>query len=279
METGKPSRTALRVAMRRAAHQVVDHPPVLEDALAAPLLGARFALDEAKEREPIARAFRAFMAARSRYAEDRLRQAVARGVRQYVVLGAGLDTFAYRNPFRELRVFEVDHPATQEWKRELVREAGIKFPENIVYVALDFEQRKLGEGLAEAGFDAEKPAFFGWLGVAPYLTREAFWATATEIARLPAGTGVSFDFAADPATLNLTRRIALKMLADRVAKAGEPFRLYFKPEELERELRRAGFGRVELWGGAELNAAYFSGRADGLKLPEGGPGRVATAWV
>ncbi|MGB6973094.1 MAG: class I SAM-dependent methyltransferase [Terracidiphilus sp.] len=279
METGRPSRTALRVAMRRAAHQMVDNPRVLQDPVAVPLLGARFALDAEKEREPIARAFRAFLAARSRYAEDRLREAVARGVQQYVVLGAGLDTFAYRNPFAGLRVFEVDHPATQAWKRELLAEARVTPPEELRFAPVDFEEKALGEGLAEAGFDAGEPAFFGWLGVVPYLTREAFRATVAYIAGLPEGSGVSFDYAVDPATLSLSRRIALKMLAARVAKAGEPFRLYFRPEDLNEELRKAGFRRVEQWGREELNAAYFRGRADGLKLPEGGPGRLATAWV
>jgi methyltransferase (TIGR00027 family) len=279
METGKPSRTALRVAMRRAAHQVMDNPQVLEDPVAIPLLGARFALDVEKEREPFARAFRAFMAARSRYAEDRLAEAVARGVRQYVVLGAGLDTFAYRNPFAELRVFEVDHPATQAWKRELLAEARIVLPEGLRFAPVDFEQMRLGKGLAAAGFEASEPAFFGWLGVVPYLTREAFLATVAEIARLPEGSGVSFDYGMDPAMLSFSRRIAMKMLAARVARAGEPFRLYFRPEELDGELRLAGFGRVEQWGSEELNAAYFRDRADGLRLPEGGPGMLATAWV
>ena len=132
------------------------------------------------------------MAARSRYAEDRLAEAVAQGVTQYVVLGAGLDTFAYRNPFPALRVFEVDFPATQVWKRTMLEEAAIALPSNLVFVALDFEHQTLAEGLTQAGLDLQKPAFFGWLGVVPYLTLDAFRATLSVVAQMPAGSAVTF---------------------------------------------------------------------------------------
>ena len=186
MQTGRASRTALRVAQRRAVHQVLDQPCVLTDPIAIPLLGPEFSYDAAGEMHPFARAFRAFMAARSRYAEDRLAACVALGVTQYVILGAGLDTFAYRNPFPELRVFEVDFPATQEWKRALLAAADIAVPANLTFVPLDFEHMTLAAGLAGAGFDSSKPAFFGWLGVVPYLTLPAFRATLETIAALPA---------------------------------------------------------------------------------------------
>jgi methyltransferase (TIGR00027 family) len=219
------------------------------------------------------------MAARSRYAEDRLAEAVANGVTQYVVLGAGLDTFAYRNPFPALRVFEVDFPATQEWKRALLAEAAIALPASLTFVPLDFEHNALAEGLAEAGFDAGKAAFFGWLGVVPYLTLDAFRATLGAIAQLPAGSGVCFDFAFPPETLSPARRLVFDGLAGRVAAAGEPFRLFFGPEELAAELRRAGFERQEQVDSDGLNELYLKGRADGLKLSGAGLGRLATAWV
>ncbi len=279
METGRASKTALGVARRRAVHQLLDQPPVLRDPIAIPLLGAHFAFDRAREMHPFSRAFRAFMAMRSRYAEEHLAAAIAAGVAQYVVLGAGLDTFAYRNPFAQVRVFEVDFPATQAWKRELLRQAAIPLPATLTFVPLDFEHKTLAAGLAESGFDAELPAFFSWLGVVPYLTREAFRATLETIARLPAGTGVSFDYGVPRASLSLLGRIAFDRLADRVAKAGEPFRLFFTQEELASEFRRAGFHRFEDRGSEELNALYFAGRADGLKLPGQGMGRMATAWV
>lgn len=265
--------------MRRAAHQVLDQPPVLADPVAVPLLGAHFALDREREGHPVARAFRAFMAARSRYVEDRLWAAVGAGVEQYVILGAGLDTFAYRNPFPALRVFEVDFPATQDWKRTLLDEASIHVPENLTFVPLDFEHRTLGEGLSDAGFDAGAPAFFGWLGVVPYLTRDAARATLQTIAGQPAGSGVSFDYALSPEGMGPSRRAVFDALAARVAAAGEPFRLFFTSEQLEAELREAGFHRVEHVDSEHLNTMYFRERPDGLRLPPEGLGMMATAWV
>ena len=245
METGRASKTALGVAIRRAAHQLVDRPPVLVDPIAVRLVGEGHPRLMERAMHPVGRDFRAFMAVRSRYTEDQLAVAVALGVTQYVVLGAGLDTFAYRNPFDALRVFEVDFPATQAGKRDRLAEAGISVPESLTFVPLDFEHHTLAEGLADAGFDARKAAFFGWLGVVPYLTPEAFRATLAAIGQLPAGTAVSFDYAISPETLGPLGRVAFDRLAERVAAAGEPFQLFFTPETMELELRRAGFQRIE----------------------------------
>jgi len=279
MEPGRASRTALRVALRRAVHQVLDQPPVLRDPIAVPLLGSEFRFDAEREAHPIARAFRAFMAARSRFAEDQLAAAVEKGIAQYVILGAGLDTFAYRNPFPSLRVFEVDFPATQDGKRVLLAEAGIALPESLTFVALDFEHQTLAEGLAGAGFDATRPAFFAWLGVVPYLTLEAFRATTKTMAQLPAGTGLCFDFGVSPESLGPAHRKAFDALAARVAAAGEPFRLFFEQDELELELRAAGFHQVQLHTADRLNELYFAGRGDGLRLPSPVLGMLATAWA
>jgi len=227
----------------------------------------------------VARDFRAFMAARSRYAEDRLAEAVGNGVSQCVILGAGLDTFAYRNPFPGLRVFEVDFPATQEWKRDLLKKAGIVLPANLVFVPLDFEHKSLAEGLAEAGLDFGKPAFFSWLGVVPYLTLNAFRATVNTMIRMPRGTTVCFDYAFSPETLSPARRAVFNALSERVAAAGEPFRLFFTREQLETELRNAGFHRVEQVDSDDLNALYFADRRDGLKLSSSKLGMIATAHV
>ena len=227
----------------------------------------------------VARDFRAFMAARSRYAEDRLAEAVGNGVGQCVILGAGLDTFAYRNPFPELRVFEVDFPATQEWKRDLLKTAGITVPPNLIFVPLDLEHKSLGEGLAEAGLDFSRPAFFSWLGVVPYLTLEAFRATVSVVTRLPGGTTVCFDYAFSPESLSPARRAVFKALSERVAAAGEPFRLFFTREQLERELRDAGFQGIEQVDSDDLNALYFADRKDGLRLSDSKLGMIATAHV
>ncbi len=167
MQEGKFSRTARRVAIRRAAHQLLDQPKVLDDPLALRIIGTEAAEElrsNPKEDHAFSRAFRAFMVARSRYAEDELARAVGHGVRQYVVLGAGLDTFAYRNPYPGLRVFEVDHPATQAWKREQLQAAGIAIPPSLTFVPIDFEQQTLADGLGQSGFDLQARRRFspGW---------------------------------------------------------------------------------------------------------------------
>jgi methyltransferase (TIGR00027 family) len=279
MEIGRASKTALSVAIRRAAHQLMEQPRILDDPIAVRLLGPGFARDLERASHRVARDFRAFMAARSRYAEDRLAEAVVNGIAQYVVLGAGLDTFAYRNPFPSLRVFEVDFPATQEGKRAMLAEAGIALPAGLTFVPLDFEHKTLAAGLAEAGFDAGSAAFFGWLGVVPYLTLDAFRSTLAAIAQLPAGSALSFDYAIAPETLSPLGRKAFDALAGRVAAAGEPFQLFFTSEQMASELRRAGFHRIEQVNSERLNELYFKDRADGLKLSALGLGMLATAWV
>jgi methyltransferase (TIGR00027 family) len=281
METATPSRTALRVAMRRAAHQIYDaRPLVFDDPIAVPILGREYLPEIERTATKLAKPFsvglRAFMVARSRYAEDLLAQAVARGVRQYVLLGAGLDTFAYRNPFPELRVFEIDHPATQQWKRDLLSANNIAIPENLVYAPVDFEHQQLATQLQEAGFDSSAPAFFGWLGVVLYLTQPAFRSTISFIASLSSGSGVVMDYGQPRSVLPPLEQLAHDSLASRVQLAGEPFQLFFTPSEMAAEL--GAFHSIEDFGSAELNARYFTGRKDNLKLLGSG-GRIVSAWL
>ncbi len=281
MQEGKFSRTARRVAIRRAAHQLLDQPRVLDDPLALRIIGSEAEeqlRSDPKEDHAFSRAFRAFMAARSRYAEDELANAIAQGVRQYVVLGAGLDTFAYRNPHPGLRVFEVDHPATQAWKRDQLQTSGIAVPTSLTFVPVDFEHQTLANGLEQSGFNASAAAFFSWLGVTPYLTREACMTTLSLIAKMPVGSGVVFDFVVDPALRNAGQRQALDALSKRVAGYGEPFQLFFDPGKLQDELKGMGFHRTELLQGKELNARYFKDRKDGL-LVRGVIGHLMGAWV
>jgi methyltransferase (TIGR00027 family) len=267
MQSAQPSRTAQRVAQRRADHQRIDVPRVFEDPLAVAIAGQ--AIDSSPE-QPYSRALRAFLAARSRYAEDQLARAVERGVRQYVVLGAGLDTFAYRNPYAGLRVFEVDHPATQEWKRMRLAEASIPVPDSVTFAPVDFERQSLEDGLAASGFEIERPAFFSWLGVTPYLTRPAFNATVKFIASMPGWSGVVFDYAVERRLLHPRQQQALDLLSARVARAGEPFQLFFDPAALANDLARSGFGAIEDLDGEAINARYFATRADGLAVSGGG---------
>lgn len=281
MQEGKFSRTAQRVAIRRAAHQLLDEPKVLDDPLALRIIGSEAAAalrSDPKEHHAFSRAFRAFMAARSRFAEDELARAVADRVTQYVILGAGLDTFAYRNPHPGLRVFEIDHPATQAWKREQLQSAGILIPPSLTFVPVDFEHQTLANALARSGLNTNAPAFFSWLGVTPYLTREACMTTLNVIAKMPAGSGVVFDFAIDPALLNAGQRQALDALSARVARYGEPFQLFFDPAKLQDELKTLGFHRTEFLQGAQINARYFKDRSDGLCV-RGGLGHLMGAWM
>jgi methyltransferase (TIGR00027 family) len=281
MQEGKFSRTAQRVAIRRAAHQLLDDPKVLDDPLALRIIGAEAEAalrSDPKEHHAFARAFRAFMAARSRFAEDELARAVDSGVTQYVILGAGLDTFAYRNPHPALRVFEIDHPATQVWKREQLQEGDIPIPPSVTFVPVDFEHQTLAGALERSGLNTNAAAFFSWLGVTPYLTHTACMTTLGVIAKMPAGSGVVFDFAIDPALLNVGQRQALDALSARVARYGEPFQLFFDPAKLQAELKTLGFHRTEFLQGAQINARYFKDRADGLCV-RGGLGHLMSAWV
>lgn len=274
----------MRVAVRRAAHQILDAPRVLEDPVALAIIGpeaeATLHANVAKHRGRISRAVRAFMAVRSRFAEDELARAIGRGATQYVVLGAGLDTFAYRNPYPEssLRVFEVDYPATQAWKRHKLATAAIPIPPSVTFAPVDFEHQTLAAGLATAGLDPGVPTFFSWLGVTMYLTDEAIASTLGFVASLPAGGGLVFDYAVPRSSLGLLSRLALDALSARVAAAGEPFRTFFDPTALAVQLTRAGFRSIVDLDADALNARYFAGRTDGLRVM-GGLGRLLGAEI
>ena len=269
MIEAKPSRTATRVAMRRAAHQLLDRPLVFEDPLAERILGswAKERLHEdIKSETPYGVQMRAWLAARSRLAEDMLAEAVADGTRQYVVLGAGMDTFGYRNPWGDVRVFEVDFPATQAWKQELLASTSIFVPETVTFAPVDFERESLAEGLGRVGFRREEPAFFSWLGVTMYLARETTLGTLRWVEQSCARNGICFDYMAPRETLGLRARFAFDRLASRVAAAGEPFVGFFAPEQLAALVREMGYARVEDWNAARLNARYFADRVDGLRV-------------
>ena len=164
-QSGLPSRTALAAAAHRAAHQVLENGCIFADPLALRILGEddKLAVQKADE-QPSRSRMRLFIAMRARFAEDALSVTVEHGVRQLVILGAGLDTYAYRNPFGDrLRIFEVDHPATQVWKRQLLADAAIKLPNSLTYVPVDFEHDTLADVLTVAGFNAKQQTFVSWL--------------------------------------------------------------------------------------------------------------------
>jgi len=275
MQEGQASRTADRVAERRAAHQVRDRPLVFEDPLALRIIRPEVARElrehpPTHELSPVAPYLRAFFAMRSRFAEDALAEAVARGVQQYVVLGAGFDTFAYRNPYPDLRVFEVDHPATQAMKRERLASGEIAIPPSLTFLPIDFTTTALDVALRDTGFDTAAPAFFAWLGVVPYLERPAIDQTLSFIASLPVGTAVVFDYSVPPESLPWMSRLVVRRMAKRVAAAGEPWKTFLDPNELLRDLHALGFSKAEDFDGDSLNQRFFSGRSDGLKVGVGG---------
>jgi methyltransferase (TIGR00027 family) len=284
MDHARPSHTALRVAMRRAAHQLFDaHPLVFTDPFAVRILGPHAAeiertpgRDPANKPRPFSIALRAFLVARSRYAEELLAHAISHGVTQYVILGAGLDTFALRNSNPSLQVFEVDHPATQAWKRDLLQQTNLPTPANLTLVPVDFERQSLATQLLAANFDPAQPSFFSWLGVVPYLTLEAFRTTLSFIAAQPPHSGLVFDYAQPRSALPPREQLAFDSLASRVHLAGESFQIFFTPQQIAAEL--AAFSNLEDLGTPELNDRYFAARTDNLQTM-GAAGRVVSAWL
>jgi methyltransferase (TIGR00027 family) len=277
LESGQPSRTALAAAAHRAAHQVLEGGAIFTDRLAIRILGldAETVAREARE-HPSRRLMRLFIAVRTRFAEDALAAARERGVSQVVILGAGLDTYAYRTPLPaadrraesavgggnapRMRIFEVDHPATQAWKRERLAAAGIEPPDNLIFAPIDFERQTLAEGLAWAGFDPAQQAFFTWLGVVPYLTEEAVWLTLSYIGRLSMAH-VVFDYSDPPESLSPAARLAYRRRAARVSALGEAWLTHFEPPRLHARLAELGFAEIEDLGPAQIRARYFPGGA------------------
>jgi methyltransferase (TIGR00027 family) len=262
MIPGQPSRTAFAAAAHRAAHQVLEGGRIFADPFAVRILGEPAEAIAAEiARHPERQAMRFFIACRARVAEDAVAAAVARGVRQVVILGAGLDTFAYRQPHGDrVLVFEVDYPATGAWKQARLAEAGIPIPGNVVYAGIDFERDSLVERLEASGFDAAAPSFFVWLGVVPYLTEAAIFATLGAIAALPGGTEVVFDYGDPIDTLPPGVRAALTARAAQVAALGEAWLSQFEPAVLHARLVAAGFTVVADLGPVGLVARFNPGQ-------------------
>jgi methyltransferase (TIGR00027 family) len=247
MKPNEPSRTALIIARQRAAHQVLDRGSILCDPFAMKILH----LDEEDALQfanphPVASIGRLFTAARSRIAEDALSRAVESGIRQIVILGAGLDTFALRNPHgsREIRIYEVDHPATQAWKCEHLAEAQIALPPWLIFVPVDFERDDVGEKLVAAGFQQNSAAFFTWLGVVPYLTRDAIARTLNYISSIQ-NSEVVFDYLEAPEAFSEELRQIERERAEQFEKMGERSASRFEAAGIATILRSHGFCTIE----------------------------------
>jgi methyltransferase (TIGR00027 family) len=269
----EPDQTAVRVALWRALHLEVDAtPPVLADPVGLLLADPADGWRERPDMDPVfTRGFRAAIVARARFIED-LVTAADSGVGQYVLLGAGLDTFVERRPeyAGRLRVFEIDQPAPQAWKRQRLTELGYGVPEWLRLVPVDFEAgASWWDLLAEAGFASAAPAVVASTGVSMYLTREANAATLRQLAGLAAGSTVAMTFMLPAELLDEQDRPGLAMAANGARASGTPFISYYSPDDMLTLAREAGFAQARHVAAAELNDRYFAGRVDGLRMSTG----------
>lgn len=263
----KPSCHA--VAVWRAAHQLLERPPIFSDPAALTILGdAKSDVIDKLEihKDALSSAMRVAVCVRSRFAEDERNTALQSGVNQYVILGAGLDTYAYRQHNKNEQVFEVDLPATQDAKVARLADLSIQPTCTVNYVACDFEQNSLEENLTAAGFDKSQKTFFSWLGVIPYLDNTAIAQTLQFITSCTPGSTVVFDYIVSPDNLNEIERIALNLLSAQLAKGGEPLKSAFDPQVLLEKLESFGFSIVENIGPEYLNHRYLIQREDGLRV-------------
>jgi methyltransferase (TIGR00027 family) len=278
MDEERPSVTALGAAIMRALHQTRDHDPkVLDDRIVPQLVDPesefyRMRVEFLKRLPlPTRLRFESTFVMRSRYAEDCLADAFDQDVRQYVILGAGLDTFAYRQPpwADSLRILEVDHPATQQWKRRCMAAASISIPLNVTLVPIDFARTSLAEGLSSAGLDFAAPAFFSMLGVSQYLSPEALELTLKYVLSMPSGTEIVFSFVASDAVLPADDVAFVNAIITQSAAVGEPWLSRFHPDELIAKLTEMGFSHVFHLTPEEANHRYFQNRRDGLNAALG----------
>ncbi len=247
MKPNEPSRTALLIARQRAAHQVLDHGSILFDPFAMKILREdEKDLMQFANQHPLASIGRLFTAARSRIAEDGLSKAVDGGIRQIAILGAGLDTFALRNPHgtRQVRIYEVDHPATQTWKRQRLSEAQIAVPPWLMLVPVDFERDDVGEKLVAAGFQQDSPAFFTWLGVVPYLTQDTIGRTLDYMSSIQ-NSEVVFDYVEPPEAFSEELRQLERERTEQLKKIDERSVSRFEPASMTAILRSHGFCEIE----------------------------------
>jgi len=279
--TEGPDSTAERVALWRALHTLVDPPPyVLEDEIGLRLIDPPAGWRDRGDMHPDGtRTFRASIVARSRFTEDLVIEQAGHGVAQYVLLGAGLDTFVQRRPevAAGLQVFEVDQPAAQVWKRRRLTELGYGVPDRLRLVGDDFEtEGSWWRKLTAAGFDPARPAVVASLGVSMYLTRQANLATLRQLAALAPGSTLVMTFQPPLDLLEPAERTGREYAERGARSSGTPFLSFFSPAGILELAREAGFAKVRHVPAAELNQRYFGGRDDELRTSSGEELLVAT---
>jgi len=274
MSDRNASNTAFGTLFMRGVHQLLDAKPLILDDPAAPTLLGEDACRQIKDSRDHyqtleARALRTHVVLRSRFTEDRLAEAVGRGITQYVILGAGFDTFAYRQPAwaKALKIFEVDQPATQTQKRLRLEQAGMALPPNLSFAGIDFEHESLRDGLLRNGVLLTEPSFFSWLGVTMYLKEDAIDAVLRTIAQFPFESEIAFTFAQPPDSLSGKESSFHSSLSKIVTGVGEPFVSYFTPATIETKLREAGFKTIAFLSNEEAEERYFRKRPSDLHIP------------
>ena len=280
-EAEVPDSTAVRTALWRALHVEIDPPPhVLEDRLGLELVAPDDAWRDRPDMDPVGtRGFRAAIVARARFVEDLVDEQVAAGVTQLVLLGAGLDTLAERRPElgEGLRIFEVDQPGTQAWKRRRLVELGFGVPSWLRLVPIDFATgESWWDGLAAAGFEPDHPAVVASTGVSMYLAKEITAATLRQLAALAPGSAVAMTFLVPPELVDAADRPGLEASSRGARASGTPFVSFFTPDEVKGMARDAGFVTSRLVSGRDLAERYFAGRTDGLRPSSGEELLVAT---
>lgn len=266
-----PENTAARVALWRALHVQIDPPPhVFEDEIGLRLVAPEPGWQDRPDMSSFTRPYRASIVARARFVEELVEQQAGRGVAQYLILGAGVDTFAQRRPdlAARLSVFEIDQPGPQAWKRQRLVELGFGIPAFLHLVPVDFEAGDAWwDRLIAAGFDPRRPAVVASMGVSMYLTRDAIAATLRQVAALAPGSTLAMTFMLPFELADPELRPGLEMAANGARAAGTPFISFFAPAEMLELARAAGFRRVEHVPAAALAERYFAGRTDGLRPP------------
>jgi methyltransferase (TIGR00027 family) len=283
MIAGQPSQTMLQTALLRAAHQLLDVPRIFDDPIAVDLVpeASRDAIlrEELKYRTPVLSVRRASVVLRSRFAEDRLAAAAARGVRQYVIMAAGLDTFPWRQPgfAREMRIFVTDLPESLAVLQDCVRRRGLPQPDNLSYVPIDLEHKELLGPLVAAGFDPRLPTFCSALGIVQFLTLDAVDALLAFVARCEKGSEIVFSFTPPDDELDERELRGVRESQGRTQGYGEPWLTRLRPGQLTARLSLLGYSDIELLTPDRANHRYFHGRSDGLASTSSG--QVAAATV